>query len=90
MEVALAFVVSTAEAQNGNNGGDTCDPYDAKAVQELLEWRKRLGEETKELDPGSVVDGKGSNGARSSTVPKPRSELRKPDEYHITLHPKSK
>lgn len=59
MEVALAFVVSTAEVHSKTNGGETGDNgYDAEAVQELLEWRKRLGEETKQLDPGSAVDGK--------------------------------
>lgn len=52
VEAALAFVTSTAEAQNNNNGSD------AKAVEELMEWRKRLGEESKDLDPGGAVEGK--------------------------------
>ena len=63
MEVALAFVVSTAEAQSNNNGngngnGGDDNGYDAKAVEELMEWRKRLGEESKSLDPGGAVEGK--------------------------------
>lgn len=59
VEVALAFVANTVEAQSSKNSGDAGDNgYDAQAVQELLEWRKRLGEETKELDPGKAVDGK--------------------------------
>lgn len=64
MEAALAFVVSAAESQssnsnNNNNDGD--NGYEAKAVHELLEWRKRLGEETKDLDPGSALDGEKSS-----------------------------
>lgn len=60
MEAALAFVVSAAETNgNGNDGGNNDDNgYEAKAVHELLEWRKRLGEETKDLDPGGALDGK--------------------------------
>lgn len=52
VEVALAFVMSSAETQNNNTGSD------AKAVEELMEWRKRLGEESKDLDPGGAVEGK--------------------------------
>lgn len=63
VEAALAFVVSTAETSSsiGGNGSTSANDesgYDAKAVQELLEWRERLGEETKNLDPGDAVDGK--------------------------------
>lgn len=62
MEAALAFVVSAAEnpgdRQEVGASGDADDSgYDAKAVQELVEWRKRLGEETSDLDPGGAVDG---------------------------------
>lgn len=82
MEVALAFVVSTAEAQNSNNGGDEGDDgYDAQAVQELLEWRKRLGEETKELDPGSAVDGKSGRRARYLPAGGPRPKPLEFDEH---------
>ncbi|CAN0272101.1 unnamed protein product, partial [Ectocarpus sp. 12 AP-2014] len=61
VEAALAFVVNTAETPSNIGGsGSTCandeNGYDAKAVQELLEWRERLGEETKNLDPGDAVD----------------------------------
>ncbi|CAM9259276.1 unnamed protein product [Ectocarpus sp. 12 AP-2014] len=63
VEAALAFVVSTAETPSniGGSGSTSANDengYDAKAVQELLEWRERLGEETKNLDPGDAVDGR--------------------------------
>lgn len=89
VEVALAFVANTAEAQSNCNGADAGDNgYDPEAVEELLEWRRRLGEETKELDPGTAVDGKRS-GQVSCTmlylmcVGKPRAspqarEIRRP------------
>ncbi|CBJ25844.1 conserved unknown protein [Ectocarpus siliculosus] len=63
VEAALAFVVSTAETTSsiGGSGSTSANDengYDAKAVQELLEWRERLGEETKNLDLGDAVDGR--------------------------------
>lgn len=74
MEAALAFVVSAAENTVNNQeigaSGDADDGgYDAKAVQELVEWRKRLGEETSDLDPGGAVDGEGlSNDQRTRVL----------------------
>ncbi|CAM9718090.1 unnamed protein product, partial [Ectocarpus sp. 13 AM-2016] len=48
VEAALAFVVSTAETPSniegsGSTSANDENVYDAKAVQELLEWRERLG-----------------------------------------------
>ncbi|CAN0075535.1 unnamed protein product, partial [Pylaiella littoralis] len=59
VEAALAFVASAAESQSStssSNNNDNDNGYETKAVHELLEWRKRLGEETKTLDPGSMLD----------------------------------
>eukprot|EP00752_Nemacystus_decipiens_P008634 g7710.t1 len=85
VEVALAFVASMAEAQNSSNGADTgSNGYDAAAVEELLEWRRRLGEETKELDPGSAVDDALSEELKHLRK-ECRSQARKLEDMHHAL-----
>lgn len=65
VEAAITLVVSTTKnnggIESGSDGGGSGggrDGFDAKAVQELLDRRKRLSEETNDLDLTDVmVDG---------------------------------
>eukprot|EP00903_Cladosiphon_okamuranus_P012052 g11316.t1 len=85
VEVALAFVASTVEAKSNSNGADAGDNgVDAEAVEELLEWRRRLGEETKELDPGSAVDDAVSDELKHLRK-ECRSQARKLEDMHQAL-----
>lgn len=67
VEAALALVISNARNKcDGDDDGEECD---AKAAQELLEWRKRLNEESNDLDPtDAVVNGKSQTNGKNASL----------------------